>query len=180
MAPGGGGAPSPENGAPGPAIKGPRAGGRAAMAEADPQAQMLAELESLHARVVRLEGWYDKAKEAVKAAAHKAEEMVRGKSNKDLTQLDVLHALQAVDKRARHTQGDEFAFRVGDTDYTLHWAEGAGFTISGGAVTDESVPNLQLLHEWLRLRQASRAATSANLHRYTAAVLRQQASARRR
>ncbi len=147
--------------------------------------KLLDELEALHARVERLEGFFDsvrnaaaKAAKAVKDGVHSASNALQGgKPNKELTMKDVMDALHTADPNVRHESGDDFSITVAGVAYTVQWHPGdvpVAFNITGGAINGVGVPTVQALKEWLKTLKTAPVAAPADLHRYAAAVLRQQ------
>ncbi len=146
---------------------------------------LLDELEALHARVERLEGFFDSVKNAARSAVDKAKGAIHsasnalqgGKPNKELTMKDVMDALHTADPAVRHESGDDFKITVAGVAYTVQWHPGdvpVAFTITGGAINGVGVPTVQALKEWLKTLKTTPVATPADLHRYSTAVLRQQ------
>jgi hypothetical protein len=139
--------------------------------------QLVEELQRLNARVTELEGFSDWAR----GMYNKGHEMMFGKSNDKLTQHDVAMVVATVDK-GYTTDGNIFHFQVkskqGMLVGTLVWNQGDTHNPFDLSIGDQHMQpgNLQLLKKQLEMCCSALKSAPVDLHAYTSAVLRQQAS----
>lgn len=132
---------------------------------------MIAELRSLNARVAQLEGFTDMFKKA-KDTMHSVQHAIQG----EVTQAAVMDTLRVYDKTVRAQDESHFKFKVGAQEAMLEWIEGPPprFKLMIGDHAYE-LDSLKAVRDVLDLHKKTKMMATANLSRYAAAVLQQQA-----
>jgi hypothetical protein len=141
----------------------------------DIAARTLAEMEQLHERVARLEGLWDKIKDAASAAKKAAVSAVTAKKTPDSVAHDILnYAAKNNVGTERKLDGAQVSMKIRDEEVTVTAQADGTVVVAKGqdkpSVCKSAADAEKLLSQW----QALLAAAAADVMAYSAAIRMQQ------
>ena len=141
----------------------------------DITARTLSEMEQLHARVERLEGLWDKAKEAMAAAKNAAVSAMTAKKSPDSVAHDILnYAAKNNVGTERKLDGAQVTMKIHNDDVTVTAQPDGTVVVTKGqdkpSVCKSAADAEKLLSQW----QAMLAAAAGDIMAYSAAIRMQQ------